>query len=209
MTAISHVHATEDAIVFRLTIATRKIGADDDIILRAPGAEFSMSMLESFYGVRKHPPYSVIGWRLVTLLDRGNLPVDPVVIFPDKQGPLAGGYPLPFFPEPYRRTSTFWSAMNGFPSRTDGHFVRMLYLSAGTISSFGFGDIVPLTTEARLLTLVESLIGLILIGLFLNAIVQGVSPSFKGVANQQSSQFSNGVGSFNKQLQNTAKKKRR
>src|SRR6202035_1809046 len=37
-------------------------------------------------------------------------------------------------------------AQKGFPARVSGQFVRMLYLSATTITTLGFGDIVPITT---------------------------------------------------------------
>jgi voltage-gated potassium channel Kch len=61
--------------------------------------------------------------------------------------------------------------MEGFPSAgTWDHFSRMLYLSASTITTLGFGDIVPITATARLLIAMESLMGIVLVGLFLNAL---------------------------------------
>jgi hypothetical protein len=64
----------------------------------------------------------------------------------------------------------FANATIGFPSKQSGHFYRMLYLSAVTITTLGYGDIVPITNLARMLIAVESVLGIILIGLFLNAI---------------------------------------
>jgi hypothetical protein len=64
----------------------------------------------------------------------------------------------------------FIDAANGFPSSLDGNFLRMLYLSTTTITTLGYGDIVPLTTTARLLIALESILGIILIGAFLNAL---------------------------------------
>jgi hypothetical protein len=65
----------------------------------------------------------------------------------------------------------YLNSMEGFPSAgTWDHFSRMLYLSASTITTLGFGDIVPITATARLLIAMESLMGIVLVGLFLNAL---------------------------------------
>lgn len=62
--------------------------------------------------------------------------------------------------------------VQGDPSNLDGQFWRMLYLSAVTITTVGYGDISPLTTRARVLISVEAVIGIIVIGLFINAVFQ-------------------------------------
>ena len=49
-------------------------------------------------------------------------------------------------------------------------FVRMLYFSAITITTVGYGDIVPLTAYARALVAVEAVLGIVIVGLFLNSI---------------------------------------
>jgi hypothetical protein len=49
-------------------------------------------------------------------------------------------------------------------------FIRMLYFSAITITTVGYGDIVPVTTRTRLLVAIEAVFGVVLIGLFLNSI---------------------------------------
>jgi hypothetical protein len=54
--------------------------------------------------------------------------------------------------------------------RTFNTFVRTLYLSAVTITTVGYGDIVPLTDAARAAVASEAIIGIMLIGLFLNAL---------------------------------------
>jgi hypothetical protein len=64
----------------------------------------------------------------------------------------------------------FAVAVRGFPSRIPGQFWRMVYFSAITITTLGFGDIVPLTTAARLVVSAESVLGIVLAGLFLNAL---------------------------------------
>jgi hypothetical protein len=67
---------------------------------------------------------------------------------------------------------TYAEAKRGFPRDIDGQFVRMLYLSATTITTLGFGDIVPLSSSARLAIAVEAVVGIVIMGLFLNAIAQ-------------------------------------
>lgn len=62
------------------------------------------------------------------------------------------------------------SGVRGMPSGMSGNFIRMLYLSASTITTLGYGDIVPITTVSRLLVSIESIMGIVLIGLFLNAL---------------------------------------
>jgi hypothetical protein len=103
--------------------------------------------------------------------------------FADEQFQLELGRAL--FPEsPKRSTSLymliplhlmdelrhFSGVTKGMGSEVSGNFVRMLYLSAATITTLGYGDIVPITTVSRLLVSVESILGIVLIGLFLNAL---------------------------------------
>ena len=45
----------------------------------------------------------------------------------------------------------------------------MLYLSMVTITTLGYGDIVPLTNTARILIGVESTLGIIIMGWFVNS----------------------------------------
>lgn len=47
---------------------------------------------------------------------------------------------------------------------------RMLYFSISSITTTGFGDILPMTATARLITAVESLLGIFLAGAFVNAV---------------------------------------
>ncbi|HET7463449.1 MAG TPA: potassium channel family protein [Longimicrobium sp.] len=49
-------------------------------------------------------------------------------------------------------------------------FGRMLYLSAVTLTTVGYGDIVPLTDTARIAVACEAIFGIVLVGLFLNAL---------------------------------------
>ena len=64
----------------------------------------------------------------------------------------------------------YWSVYRGIPYSNLDNFARMLYLSTVTITTLGYGDIIPLTNIARFLVGLESILGIIVIGLFLNAI---------------------------------------
>lgn len=49
---------------------------------------------------------------------------------------------------------------------------RMLYYSASTMTGLGLGDIQPLSDRMRLYSILQSLLGLLLVGLFLNSIAK-------------------------------------
>ena len=49
-------------------------------------------------------------------------------------------------------------------------FIQSIYFSVITITTLGYGDISPITESARVLTAIEALSGIVLIGLFLNAV---------------------------------------
>ena len=52
---------------------------------------------------------------------------------------------------------------------------RMVYFSAVTITTLGYGDIVPATTWARNAVALESVLGILTIGLFLNSLAREVT----------------------------------
>jgi Ion channel len=60
--------------------------------------------------------------------------------------------------------------LKGDSSFLPGSGLRMIYLSTTTITTLGFGDITPLTDRARLLIGSEAIIGMVWLGLFLNAV---------------------------------------
>jgi len=67
--------------------------------------------------------------------------------------------------EQYRQTG-------GVSSRPIDVFWRALYLSAATITTLGYGDIVPVSTVARLSVGLEAFGGVCLVGLFVNALAR-------------------------------------
>lgn len=62
----------------------------------------------------------------------------------------------------------------GSPNNTTDNFLRMLYLSAITITTVGYGDIVPVTNWTRGLVAIEAVWGIIIIGLFLNSLADKI-----------------------------------
>jgi len=73
----------------------------------------------------------------------------------------------------YQELFDFYLGLNGDPSYASDHFLRMLYLSAVTVTTLGFGDITPVSEAARALVAAEAVGGVVLIGLFLNALAGG------------------------------------
>lgn len=71
-----------------------------------------------------------------------------------------------------RQVTEYVAANRGFPSGTTGSFLRMLYFSAVTITTVGYGDIVPITPLARTLVASEAILGVVVAGLFLNALAR-------------------------------------
>jgi hypothetical protein len=67
------------------------------------------------------------------------------------------------------------AAAQGDPKEASGLFIRMCYFSVTTITTLGFGDITPVTSMARIMVGIEAIAGVILVGLFLNAIAQKLS----------------------------------
>jgi hypothetical protein len=63
-------------------------------------------------------------------------------------------------------------AASGDPKEASGLWIRMCYLSAVTITTLGFGDITPVSSTARALVGTEAVLGVVLVGLFLNAVAQ-------------------------------------
>ena len=73
--------------------------------------------------------------------------------------------------EPFiKKYEAILKASDGFPSEIKGGYDRFFYLSANTITGLGLGDILPITEWSRILVTIESLLGLVLVGLFINSI---------------------------------------
>lgn len=79
-------------------------------------------------------------------------------------------YSLDLNPDEIRQFDLFLVGEGGSVVGNRSQWARMLYLSIVTITTTGFGDIVPLTTRARLLTGLEAVLGTAIFGLFIAAL---------------------------------------
>jgi hypothetical protein len=92
-------------------------------------------------------------------------------IFPVKTPTFEQGI-LVLLPNENEALESLFAGMKGDPTRIGESFWRMAYFSAIVITTIGFGDIVPITPVARLIVAFEGILGIILAGLFLNALMQ-------------------------------------
>ena len=102
----------------------------------------------------------------------GSIHLKPAVLLPYVPDHLSVGYYLIANPELWIKLTDFCQKSRGMAAVGSGSFRRMLYFSIVTITTLGYGDIVPLTDQARVLVGIEALLGVVLIGLFLNALTQ-------------------------------------
>ncbi len=83
--------------------------------------------------------------------------------------PSEGGT-LVMAPAIYGRLLAFYLSVGGDPHYASDLWWRMLYLSAVTITTLGFGDVTPITGTARALVGSEAVLGVVVIGLFLGTL---------------------------------------
>lgn len=106
-------------------------------------------------------------------------PIPMNVLFPGTIHPQASQ--IIFVPPSttLKKMIDFHYASNGLIGRMYGSYWRMLYLSAVTITTLGYGDIVPITDRARILVGFEAVFGILLAGFFLNSISHKVSEAIR------------------------------
>jgi Ion channel/Short C-terminal domain len=75
-------------------------------------------------------------------------------------------------------------AAQGLVGGLPDQFSRMFYFNAVSATTLGFGDIVPVTTESRLLVTSEALLGVVIVGLFLNSLARRSSGNTKSPADE-------------------------
>lgn len=68
------------------------------------------------------------------------------------------------------KLNEFASTIYGFPNSFGDNYWRMFYFSSVTLTTLGFGDIVPVSNVARILISIEAILGVVIIGLFLNSL---------------------------------------
>ena len=89
-------------------------------------------------------------------------PADPVL---SPEAPL-----IELSDEQERQISRFFDGLSGNATSISGSYGRMFYFSAMAITTVGFGDIVPMTPLSRAIVTCEAIFGVVILGLFLNAI---------------------------------------
>jgi Ion channel len=67
----------------------------------------------------------------------------------------------------YKAVNRFHDALTGDPTAGPRTFFRMTYFSLVTVTTIGYGDILPTSDTARLLVGIEVILGIITAGLFL------------------------------------------
>lgn len=92
------------------------------------------------------------------------------ILFPKFPGEASSTQWLPISLALSQQFQGLYQGRRGFPSRVTGSFGRMFYLSAVTITTLGYGDIVPISTMARILVALEAILGVVVVGLFLNSL---------------------------------------
>ena len=56
------------------------------------------------------------------------------------------------------------------PPSSSNSYLRMLYFSAVTSTTLGYGDIVPIGDIVRMLIIAQTIIGVVIIGFFINSV---------------------------------------
>jgi Ion channel len=80
-------------------------------------------------------------------------------------------------PDEDRGLDALFKGYRGDPTAISLSFWRMAYFSTTAITTTGFGDIVPITPWARAVVAFESILGIILAGLFVNAVFNESKPA--------------------------------
>lgn len=94
--------------------------------------------------------------------------IDETILFGEK---LRDSYCLSNVPSDLReQLGEFVATAKGFPLDKLGNIIRMIYFSTVTITTMGYGDIVPVSSLSRILVGSEGIWGIVMIGLFINAL---------------------------------------
>lgn len=102
-------------------------------------------------------------------------PVPDQEIFPNPGNSLARSGTLIISPDLQNRITNLHNSFRGFPALSSGAYQRMLYFSAVTQTTLGYGDVVPISDRTRLAVAFQTVLGIIMIGLFLNSLATGSS----------------------------------
>jgi hypothetical protein len=163
-----------DEVSFQVSMTLTRSGAEAYLL---PRVKFSLRERFSTHDLntkewKEHKVIKVEGLHLPpfesheigsTQLARGIFPYNYQNVAPD-------AIVMPISRELDSKVRNFVSGVRGFPSKLRGHYMRMFYLSAITITTVGYGDILPITTAARFLVSIEAILGIMVVGFFLNSL---------------------------------------
>ena len=120
--------------------------------------------------VKNDGTYDMI-MKLVNLDFNGFADFNPYVLLAKPPAGFTGEMPeIHFLPIPLQLNKAILAydeAANGFPANSSGTLLRMCYFSAVTITTLGYGDILPLTDRARMFVAMEAILGIVIIGYYL------------------------------------------
>ena len=152
------VSETGIKLVFSISMSQ---GAEEKLFANLP------VLIRSFRTVREDGSNDVL---IHIDYDQGAVTAEPLRAYLQKYHVFPG---MPIADLPFRERSLIASCLDGYggdPTAFSDSYWRMLYFSVVVITTVGFGDIVPMTGAARALVAVEAIVGLLLVGLFLNSI---------------------------------------
>lgn len=173
---IHSLKATDDVVSFRISFILEKNSLNNrEELLFDPLVKFpSYTRFDS----TDSSETNLFDWKFLTIEELEPTSYDApskeqmvAALFPNNGSQFAANvHFIKIKPKLSVQIQAFASGTQGFPSGISGNYVRMFYLSASTITTLGYGDITPITTLSRLLVSIESICGIVLIGLFLNAL---------------------------------------
>lgn len=160
---------TRRGVILKLCLALLGIGlqwaalwAESIAILELAGISYAVSLAVSFGGVLRY------------ILKRGPITADKL------HGALAGYIMLAFVWSFVYALVEISSAGSFGPDRLDfvqpGNFFRLIYFSFTTLTTTGYGDVIPLTNHARSLVMLEEFSGVFYVGVVI-ARLAGLYPS--------------------------------
>jgi hypothetical protein len=104
----------------------------------------------------------------------GNVVVQADATVPQRDDAIVEAY-LAVSPDMFETFRRLYAARIGV-APPDGRYARFFYFSAVTLTTTGFGDIVPTTARARVVVGFESIYGVVMVGLFLNSLASHFRP---------------------------------
>lgn len=105
-----------------------------------------------------------------SLIGGKNIPLALETIFPEIGQDQAAEVAFKLPNDTFRKMIEFEHAASGSIKDMNRSFLRMIYFSSVTITTLGYGDIVPTTDLSRSLVALEAVFGVLLAGFFLNAV---------------------------------------